>query len=114
MEFNDSQFSVEKGMSQEDKRVFIIMEEFVEFRDGYYEIVFLWKVFFLDLSNNKIVVEYRFGLLKKRLIKDLGLYLKYILFMEDLFERGYAQKVFDDQRDGSFVWYLFYYFVIYL
>lgn len=73
------------------------MKEFVEFYGGYYEIVFFWKIFFLDLFNNKIVVECCFGLLKKRLLKDLELYQKYFLFMDDLFDKGYVQKVFEDQ-----------------
>ena len=38
MEFNDSQFSIEKGMSQEDKRTLTVMEESAELRDGHYEI----------------------------------------------------------------------------
>ena len=106
MEFNDSQFSTEKGMSQEDKRALTIMEESAELRDGHYEIALPWKVFPPELPNNKIVAEHRLGLLKKRLIKDPGLHQKYTSFMEDLFERGHAQKVPDDQRDGSPAWYL--------
>ena len=74
MEFNDSQFSTEKGMSQEDKRALTIMEESAELRDGHYEIALPWKVFPPELPNNKIVAEHRLGLLKKRLIKDPGLH----------------------------------------
>ena len=77
MEFNDSQFSTEKGMSQEDKRALTIMEESAELRDGHYEIALPWKVFPPELPNNKIVAEHRLGLLKKRLIKDPGLHQKY-------------------------------------
>ena len=77
MEFNDTQFSTEKGMSQEDTKALTIMEESAELRDGHYEIALPWKVFPPDLPNNKIVTEHRLGLLRKRLIKDPGLHLKY-------------------------------------
>ena len=36
--FNDSQFSIEKGVSQDDKRALAIMEESAELCDGHYEI----------------------------------------------------------------------------
>ena len=38
MEFNDSQFSIEKGLSQDDERALAIMEESAELRGGHYEI----------------------------------------------------------------------------
>ena len=38
MEFNDSQFSTEKGMSQRDKRALAIMRKSTELCDGHYEI----------------------------------------------------------------------------
>ena len=38
IEFNDSQFSIEKGLSQDDKRALAIMEESAELRGGHYEI----------------------------------------------------------------------------
>ncbi|PFX21826.1 hypothetical protein AWC38_SpisGene13688 [Stylophora pistillata] len=67
MEFNDSQFNIEKGLSQDDKRALAMMEESAEFRDGHYEIVLPWKVFPPDLPNNKMICKRRLGLLKKRL-----------------------------------------------
>ena len=106
MEFNGSQFSIEKGLSQDDKRALAIMEESAELRGGHYEIALPWKVFPPDLPNNKIVAEHRLGLLKKRLLKDPELHRKYSLFMEDLFDKGHAQKVPEDQREGSPAWYL--------
>ena len=105
MEFNDSQFSVEKGMSQEDKRALTMMEESAELRDGHYQIAIPWKVFPPYLPNNKAVAEHRLSLLKKRLKRDPELHQKYALFMDDLFEKGHARKVPDDQRDSP-AWYL--------
>ena len=65
-----------------------------------------WKVFPPDLPNNKIVAEHRLGLLKKRLLKDPQLHRKYSLFMDDLFDKGHAQKVPEGQREDSPSWYL--------
>jgi len=79
-------------MSQEDKRALTILEESAELRNGHYEIALPWKVFPPDLPSIKIVADHRLGLLKKRLIKDPELYLKYTSFMEDLFERGHAHR----------------------
>ncbi|XP_015754707.1 PREDICTED: uncharacterized protein LOC107334288 [Acropora digitifera] len=107
MEFNDSQFSIEKGMSQDDKRALAIMEESVELCDGHYEIALPWKVFPPDLPNNKIVAERRLGLLKKRLVvKDPELHQKYSVFMDDLFDQGHARRVPEKQSEGLPAWYL--------
>ena len=106
MEFNDSQFSIEKGGSQDDKRALAIMEESVELCDGHYEIALPWKVFPPDLPNNKIVAERRLGLLKKRLVKDPELHQKYSVFMDDLFDQGHARRVPENQRASSPAWYL--------
>ena len=101
IEFNNSQFSIEKVLSQDDKRVLAIMEESAELRGSFYEIAFLWKVFPPDLPNNKIVAERHLGLLK-----DPELNRKYSLFMDDMFDKGQAQKVPEVQRESSPAWYI--------
>ena len=98
MEFYDSQFSIEKGMSQEDKRALTIMEKSAELR------VIPWK-FFLPYVPNKADAEHCLSLLKKRLNRDPELHQKYALFMDDLFEKGHARKIPDDQHDSP-AWYL--------
>ena len=40
------------------------------------------------------------------MLKDPELHRKYSLFMEDVFDKGHAQKVPEDQREGSPAWYL--------
>ena len=95
MEFNDSQSSIEKTMSQE---ALSMMEQSVKLRDGHqYEVALPWKVFSPDLSNNKMQAKQRLQLLKKRLTTDCDLHQKYSVFMNDLLERGYAREVPDDQ-----------------
>ena len=99
-EFNDSQFSIEKGLPQDDNRTRAIMEKSAEPRRGHCEITLPWKVFTPDLPNNKIVAAKRIELLKKRLLKDQKLHRKYSISIVDLFEKGNAQKVPEDQREG--------------
>ena len=106
MEFNHSQFSIEKGISQVYKRAIAIMEESAELCDGHYEIALPWKVFPPDLHNNKKVAERRLELLKKRLVKDPELHQKYAVFMVDLFDQGYTRRVPENQCEGSPAWYL--------
>ena len=92
MEFNDSQFSIKKGLLQDDKRALVIMQESAELLSGHYEIALPWKVFPPDLPNNKIVVEHCLGLLGKRLLKDPKLHRKYPLFMDDLFDKEHESE----------------------
>lgn len=70
MEFNDSIYSRKLFMLLNDKRVLDVMRNLVKLKSGYYEIVLLWKDDFFFFENNKIVVEYRLRLLKKRFLKD--------------------------------------------
>ena len=57
MEFNDSQFIIEKTMSQEDRKALSMMEQSVRLRDGHYEVALPWKVFPPDMTNNKMQAE---------------------------------------------------------
>ena len=82
------------------------MEESADLRGGHYEIALPWKAFLPDLPNNKIVTERCLGLLKKRLLKDPELHRNHSLFMDDLFDKGHAQKVPEDQQEVSPAWYL--------
>ena len=108
MEFNDSQFSITKEMSQEDRRALKMMEESTKLCDGHYEVALPWRVFPPDLPNNKMLAEHRLCLLKKRLMRDQALHRKYCSFMEDLFEKGHAQRVPNDQlyHETARAWYL--------
>ena len=111
MEFNDSQFTVEKTLSQEDKTALHTMEQSVRLRDGHYEVALPWKVFPPNLPNNKTQAEQRLLSLKKRLVRNPELHQKYSAFMEDLVEKGYARRVPEDQEIKP-SWYLPHYPVI--
>lgn len=101
MEFNDSQFTVETTLSQEDKRALHTMEQSVRRCDGRYEIALPWKVFPPNLPNNKMQAEQRLLSLKKRLVRDPELHQKNSAFMEDLLEKGYARRVPEDQENKT-------------
>lgn len=77
---------------------------------------FLLKEELVILFNNKEVVLNWFGKLKRRFINDSRYRKDYFIFMKDIIERGYVEKVFVEEvllKDGC-VWYIFYYGVYYL
>lgn len=116
MEFNDFLFDNERAMSFEDKRVLNIMEFIVVLKEGYYEIAMLWRYFLFCLLNNRVLVEYRLKLLRRRFVKDLVFFQKYSVFIDNFFDRVYVRKVLDNRRYrlGEVIWFLSYYLVFYL
>lgn len=90
MEFNDSVYSNNSSMSSNDKRALEIMSKTAILREGYYEIALPWKEETPYLENNKRVAEHRLRSLKKCLLLNLDLLVKYKECIEDLLEEGYA------------------------
>lgn len=88
------------------------MNEIVILMNGYYEIVLFWKNDFFGFDNNKVIVEYWLKMLKKCLLKDLVLLMKYKECIEDLLEKGYVKSVFVISVEGK-IWYFLYYVVFY-
>ena len=64
MEFNDSAFSNEPSMSQEDRRALDIMNESIKLEEGHYEMALPWRKHPPELPNNKSLAEHRLKLLK--------------------------------------------------
>ena len=58
-----------------------------------------------SLENNKIVAEHCLRLLKKRLLKDQELLVKYRECIEDLLKKGYVKKAPVNETEGR-TWYL--------
>ena len=77
-------------MSSNDKRALEIMSKAAILREGYYEIALPWKEETPYLENNKRVAEHRLRSLKKCLLLNLDLLVKYKECIEDLLEKGYA------------------------
>lgn len=76
-------------MFKEDKRILFIMKESICLKAGYYQIDLFWKDDVFCLLNNRVMVEYRLKLLRRRLFKNLDLCLKYLVFMDSFFENRY-------------------------
>jgi len=95
-------------MSQEDIKALNSMKDSAKIVEGHYEIALPWRSFPPDLPNNKIAAERRLELLKKRLTKDEVLHANYTKFMEDLVNKGYAQKLPNENVYGDVTsgWYL--------
>ena len=93
MEFNDIPTDSKLEMSVKDSRALGIMEGSEQLKEGHYEIAFLWGNFPASLPNNKPLTEHRLNHLKKRLMKDFKLFVKYAASMDDLMMKGYARKV---------------------
>ena len=105
-EFNDVEDGI--AMSCEDKRALSVMKESIKLKDGHYELALPWKNPLPSLPWNRPLVERRLNLLKKHLENDDQLLKKYSAFMNDLFEKGYARKVPNEQCDkrSNATWYL--------
>ena len=107
-EFNESIADSSTKMSFNDKEAVRIMDETIQLNDGHYEMALPLKNGNIQLPDNKPMAEHRLNLLRKRLSKDPDLHMKYVAFMNDLFKKGYAEKVPDDvyNRSDGMVWYL--------
>ena len=92
MEFNDSVYGGKPSLSQNDK-------------EGHYTIALPWKEDPPCIENNRSIAEHRLRLLKKRLLKDSDLRVKYTTCIEDLLHKGYAKKAPAIDVPGR-TWYL--------
>ena len=92
MESNDSVYGGKTSLSQNDKRAPKIMQDTAALQDGHYTIALPWKDDAPCLENNRSpVVEHRLRLLKKRLLKDSDLRVKYAACIKDLPQKEYAK-----------------------
>ena len=96
-----------RGLSFEDKRVVELWEESIQHSDGHYVLPKPFRQRPPYLPPNRVMAEKRLESLHRRLSRDASLHAAYTGFMEDLFEKGYAEKVKEDEVDKSeMVWYL--------
>ena len=104
VEFAENQRE-ENGMSPEDRRFLKLMNENVTIADGHYVVPLPFKDKNVKLPDNRQQAIQRCLSLKKRLKKDSQFHQDYALFMDNLFEKGYAQEVSNtDQGEDS--WFL--------
>jgi hypothetical protein len=94
--------------SVEDKKALQIMEKKLKIVDGHFQVALPWRNNPPYLPNNKMVAERRGLLLRKRLLRDDELLKKYRTTLNEYLEKGYAEKIPQEQLDmeNRPIWYL--------
>ena len=108
LEFSDSVYDDNPGMSKDDQRAMRAMEGSIVLKDGHYQISLPWRNTPPTLLNNQSLAEHRSRLLRRRLLKDPDLCSKYTSFMDNLLKNGHAHKVPEDRLLNPVgpLWYL--------
>ena len=108
IEGQDSLVGEKRGLSIEDKRAVSIWEDSIRRReDGHYMLSVPFRLRPPFLPPNREMAEKRLESLRRQLTRDETKHKAYTDFMSDLLERGYAEKVEEDQLNRSdTVWYL--------
>ena len=107
LEFNERH--CQKGQySQEDKRFMEKIQRDTEYVNGHYVIPLPFRDDDVHMPLNKEQVILRANWLKKKLTKDSKFCQDYTKFMNDIFQKGYARRVPDEDRipEEGKVWYL--------
>ncbi|CAH8505861.1 unnamed protein product [Schistosoma mattheei] len=107
VEFSDV-YSNDKSVSIEDKAAISIVEGGTRFENGHFVVPIPWKGNPDMKGGNYEVANSRLRSLKRRLLKDDILYIKYTKGIESNFIKGYAEKVPEIQVQPSYRprWYL--------
>lgn len=103
-----------KLIFNDDCKFFVILKNGIYFLDGYYEMLLLFCEDLFYLLNNRSMVEQCLKYLKGKIDKDEIYRLQYVNFMIDMIQKGFVEKVLEDELicfDGYF-WYIFYYGVL--
>ncbi|CAH8633785.1 unnamed protein product [Schistosoma guineensis] len=107
VEFSDV-YSNDKSVSLEDKAAIRIVERGTRFENGHFVVPIPWKVNPNMKGEYYEVASSRLQSLKRRLLKDDILYIKYTKGVESNFIKGYAEKIPELQLQPSYRprWYL--------
>ncbi|XP_078384177.1 uncharacterized protein LOC144666660 [Oculina patagonica] len=107
-DFGDSVIGTTVSPSVEDKLALNKMEESLQRVGEHFQVALPWRQGCPELPNNRPVAEQRLQLLKKRLLKDEDLLLKYRTTMQEYIMKGHAQKVPTEELNlkEKPVWYL--------
>ncbi len=108
MDFPERRYEDNSEMSQEDRQFMMSVTKSTQFTDGHYNMRLPLKDNNIKMPNNRDVAEQRLRSLQKRLRKYPDFYEDYTGFMNNIIEKGYAEKVPDENLhriDGK-VWYI--------
>eukprot|EP00794_Sanderia_malayensis_P019620 gene19620-biopygen13889 len=92
-EFDDCISNDRKLMSANDKKALEVFEESAKLNNGHYVLAIPWKNPQPCLPNNRSLAESRLTYLKRKLLKNKDLQVKYTEFIEDLQVKGYSRTV---------------------
>jgi hypothetical protein len=100
MDFSESLYSEDLGVSLEDQKALAIMETSLKVVDGHYhlDLPFRTKTEFPD---NKSLAQKRLNSLKLRLKRDQDLYTKYKAGINEYVNKGYAAKIDQSRLDDA-------------
>ncbi|XP_068735428.1 uncharacterized protein [Montipora capricornis] len=107
-DFADSISSSKVAMSVEDERALAIMESSVRRVSGRYQVALSWRRQPPYLPNNRVAVEQRLSLLKKKFHRDPEFFARYKAAVNDYIAKGYAKQVPVEELypNGRPLWYL--------
>ena len=106
IDFNERQ--TEEVASQDDRRFIKKMKDGIHRRDdGHFEMPLPLKTDDVQLPNNRPVALRRLNQLKKKMLSNLKYRDDYKTFMENIFDKEYAEKVPDNELNlDKTVWYI--------
>ena len=87
--------------SVDDKRAVNIWERSVEIVEGHYQLDIPFKSKLPNLPDNQSVAEKRLQSLAQQFWKDPKLHAKYKSGIQELLDKGYAEKVLDEEIGAS-------------
>ncbi|XP_044172422.1 uncharacterized protein LOC122956801 [Acropora millepora] len=109
MDFSEKRADRQATLSQDDLQFLKGMEEGIrQTADGHYEMPLPFRGNTPKLPNNKSLALRRLDKLKTRLENDMKYRRDYVAFMQDIIQKGFAERVPHEQRpdDDGKSWYI--------
>lgn len=110
LDFPEAQQAEKVEMSVEDGRFMDSVSMSVQLVDGHYSIGLPLKEVDVKFPNNRVIAVQRAENLRRKFIRSEEFYQDYVKFMNDMLERGYAEKIPEDEvhnnEDEGRTWYI--------
>ncbi|XP_046551173.1 uncharacterized protein LOC124260894 [Haliotis rubra] len=107
-DFPERNIDDKNEMSQEDKEFIIAVSKSIHKQEGHYEIKLPFRRENVVMPDNSVQALHRLNGLKKKLSKHKKFHEDYKVFMKDILDKGYAEKVPVSEIQGTQgkVWYI--------
>ena len=101
-------YGEETAMSVKDQEVIKLWDDTTEFKDGHYHLKIPFKDTIPRLPDSLPMAISRLESLRRKLNKNERLKTQYVQEMEELFDKGFAEKIRDKEldREDRKIWYL--------